>query len=164
MYCVSNETESVRVPFVEEGDVEGSSVGCHRIDLSKQMYTLICGALCVCALLINAFATLLTVLGLRCRDANRKYKYYRISTIVMALALVGALLGVVVYPICFTAVVSQPDSFRREWEFGWAYGVAWGASIFLFGGIILLLCDRETEEIYYKERTIVEYGHPQDKH
>jgi len=44
------------------------------------------------------------------------------------------------------------------WEFGWAYGVGWGASIFLFGGVILLLCDKETEEIYYKERTIVQYA------
>jgi len=44
---------------------------------------------------------------------------------------------------------------RPVWEFGWAYGVAWGASIFLFGGVILLLCDKESEEIYYKERTIV---------
>ena len=41
------------------------------------------------------------------------------------------------------------------WEFGWAYGVGWGAAIFLFGGVVLLLCDKESEEIYYKERKIV---------
>lgn len=41
------------------------------------------------------------------------------------------------------------------WEFGWAYGVGWGAAIFLFGGAVLLLCDKESEEIYYKERKIV---------
>ncbi|KAK5645115.1 hypothetical protein RI129_006415 [Pyrocoelia pectoralis] len=39
--------------------------------------------------------------------------------------------------------------------FGWAYGVGWGAAIFLFGGVVLLLCDKESEEIYYKERKIV---------
>ena len=44
---------------------------------------------------------------------------------------------------------------RTVWEFGWAYGVGWGAAIFLFGGVILLLCDKESEEIYYKERKIV---------
>lgn len=44
---------------------------------------------------------------------------------------------------------------RRVWEFGWAYGVGWGAAIFLFGAVVLLLCDKESEEIYYKERKIV---------
>jgi hypothetical protein len=44
---------------------------------------------------------------------------------------------------------------RTVWEFGWAYGVGWGAAIFLFGGVVLLLCDKESEEIYYKERKIV---------
>lgn len=44
---------------------------------------------------------------------------------------------------------------RTIWEFGWAYGVGWGTAIFLFGGVVLLLCDKESEEIYYKERKIV---------
>lgn len=44
---------------------------------------------------------------------------------------------------------------RTLWEFGWAYGVGWGAAIFLFGAVVLLLCDQEEEEIYYKERTII---------
>lgn len=44
---------------------------------------------------------------------------------------------------------------RPIWEFGWAYGVGWGAAIFLFGAVVLLLCDKESEEIYYKERKIV---------
>lgn len=44
---------------------------------------------------------------------------------------------------------------RDLWEFGWAYGVGWGAAIFLFGAIVLLLCDQEEEDIYYKERTII---------
>lgn len=44
---------------------------------------------------------------------------------------------------------------RPLWEFGWAYGVGWGAAIFLFGGVVLLLCDKESEEIYYKERKVV---------
>lgn len=44
---------------------------------------------------------------------------------------------------------------RPLWEFGWAYGVGWGAAIFLFGGAILLMCDKESDEIYYKERKVV---------
>lgn len=44
---------------------------------------------------------------------------------------------------------------RTVWEFGWAYGVGWGAAIFLFGAITLLLCDKESEEVYYKERKVM---------
>jgi hypothetical protein len=33
--------------------------------------------------------------------------------------------------------------------------VGWGAAIFLFGAVVLLLCDKESEEIYYKEKKIV---------
>lgn len=35
-----------------------------------------------------------------------------------------------------------------------AYGVAWGAAIFLFGASVLLMCDKEAEEVYYKERDV----------
>lgn len=45
---------------------------------------------------------------------------------------------------------------RSVWEFGWAYGVGWGAAIFLFGAVVLLLCDKESEELYYKERKVSE--------
>lgn len=44
---------------------------------------------------------------------------------------------------------------RTNWEFGWAYGVGWGAVIFLVGGAVLLLCEKESEEIYYKEKKTV---------
>jgi len=59
----------------------------------------------------------------------------------------------VIYPVCFAAELNEGN--RTVWEFGWAYGVGWGAAIFLFGGVVLLLCDKESEEIYYKERKIV---------
>lgn len=45
---------------------------------------------------------------------------------------------------------------RPHWYFGWAYGVGWGSAIFLIGAVLLLVCDKETEEIYYKERTVVQ--------
>jgi len=164
-YCVVAENITVpRLPFIPEYDPEASSVGCHRLDLAEQAYTLVCGAFCVAALLITIFATLLTVLGLRCRDPNRKYKYYRMATGVMTVALVMALVALIVYPIKFSEAISTERLFVvGTWEFGWAYGVGWGASIFLFGGILLLLCDKESEEIYYKERTIVQYADTEDK-
>lgn len=62
-----------------------------------------------------------------------------------------------IYPACFAAEIENSN--RLLWEFGWAYGVGWGAAIFLFGAILLLLCDKETEEIYYKERAITTTHH-----
>jgi len=38
------------------------------------------------SLFVDLFATGLTCMGLRCRDPNRKYKYYRVAVYVMALA------------------------------------------------------------------------------
>jgi len=47
---------------------------------------MVAAAFCVLSLGVDLFATGLTALGLRCRDPNRKYKYYRIAVYVMALA------------------------------------------------------------------------------
>ncbi len=44
------------------------------------------------------------------------------------------------------------DRGKDVWYFGWAYGVAWGATIFLFGGSIVLICDRNKEEVYFREK------------
>jgi hypothetical protein len=49
-------------------------------------YTLVAAAFCVISLCVDLFATGLTALGLRCRDPNRKYKYYRVAVYVMAFA------------------------------------------------------------------------------
>ena len=40
-----------------------------------------------------------------------------------------------------------------KWYFSWAYGLAWGGCIFLIGAAILLLVDKESEEIFYREKT-----------
>lgn len=40
-----------------------------------------------------------------------------------------------------------------RWEFGWAYGIGWGAAIFMVGSAFLLLFDRETEELEIREKT-----------
>lgn len=41
---------------------------------------------------------------------------------------------------------------RDVWYFGWSYGVAWSATLFLFAGSIILIYDRNKEEIYYREK------------
>ncbi|XP_059615575.1 transmembrane protein 47 isoform X1 [Phlebotomus argentipes] len=110
-------------------------------------------ALCIITLITDAIATLLTGLGLRTQDHNMKYKFYRIAVLVMLVALISILIALILYPVCFAAELNLGN--RPIWEFGWAYGVGWGAAIFLFGAVVLLLCDKESEEIYYKERKIV---------
>ena len=45
------------------------------------------------------------------------------------------------------------DREKEQWYFGWAYGVVWGAAIFLVGAGVLLLIDKETDEIYFREKT-----------
>ncbi|XP_058063925.1 transmembrane protein 47 isoform X1 [Anopheles bellator] len=110
-------------------------------------------ALCIVTLVTDALATFLTGLGLRTQDHNLKYKFYRIAVLVMMVALIALLVALILYPVCFAAELNLAN--RPVWEFGWAYGVGWGAAIFLFGAVVLLLCDKESEEIYYKERKIV---------
>ncbi|XP_071446767.1 transmembrane protein 47 isoform X1 [Hetaerina americana] len=110
-------------------------------------------ALCIITLITDVFATILTGLGLKSKDHRTKYKYYRVAVYIMVLSLISILIALVVYPVCFAAELNEGN--RTVWEFGWAYGVGWGAAIFLFGGVVLLLCDKESEEIYYKERKIV---------
>lgn len=122
-------------------------------------------------LITDAISTLLTGIGLKTLDANLKYKFYRIAVLVMMVSLLSLLIALILYPVCFATEL--PLANRAVWEFGWAYGVgrlkiqspvnvfhlssvsAWGAAIFLFGAVVLLLCDKESEEIYYKERKIV---------
>jgi len=45
---------------------------------------------------------------------------------------------------------------RRVYSFGFGYGATWGSIILIFASVVLLICDRESEEIFYKERQIEE--------
>jgi hypothetical protein len=46
-------------------------------------YIMASAIMCIFALLLDAFATLLTGLGLWSQDSTRKYQYYRIALYVM---------------------------------------------------------------------------------
>ncbi|XP_030031012.1 uncharacterized protein LOC115447879 isoform X2 [Manduca sexta] len=109
--------------------------------------------LCVATLAADVCGALLTGLGLRSTDHRTKFRYYRFAVLAMSLALMCILIALVIYPVCFAAELNLGN--RSVWEFGWAYGVGWGAAIFLFGAVVLLLCDKESEEVYYKERKVV---------
>ena len=63
------------------------------------------------------------------------------------------MISLIVFPACFVQRMGEKDPPKTEWYFAWAYGVGWGCAIFQFGAAILLLIDKESEEIYYKEKT-----------
>nr|CAG4641325.1 EOG090X0HIV [Eulimnadia texana] len=143
-HCVDESAERP-LPFGLQDEV-----GCYRA--RDESYIRATAGLCILALATDVFATLLTGLGLQSGDPNRKYKYYRLAVYIMLASLVAALVALVLYPVCFSRELAQGN--RPVWEFGWAYGVAWGAAIFLFGSSVLLMCDKEAEEVYYKERDV----------
>ena len=64
------------------------------------------------------------------------------------------LIALIVFPIMFMQEYQdRTEDGTGQWYFGWSYGLAWGALIFIFGAGILLLIDRNTEETYYREKT-----------
>nr|CAG4637472.1 EOG090X0HIV [Ceriodaphnia reticulata] len=144
LHCVDEMAERP-LPFGLE-----EKVGCYRV--RDEYYIQFTAALCILALATDVFATLLTGLGLQSGDPLKKRKYYRLAISVMLASLVSALVALVLYPVSFARELPQGN--RSVWEFGWAYGVAWGAAIFLFGASVLLMCDKEAEEVYYKERDV----------
>ncbi len=61
-----------------------------------------------------------------------------------------AVVGLVLFPIMFLHEIN--DRGKDTWYFGWSYGIAWGAAVFLFGASVLLTCDRNREELFYREQ------------
>lgn len=53
--------------------------------------------------------------------------------------------GLVLYPIKFIETVTL----KIYHEFNWGYGLAWGATIFSFGGAILYCLNPKNYEDYY---------------
>ncbi|KAI0242669.1 hypothetical protein LSAT2_012086 [Lamellibrachia satsuma] len=110
-----------------------------------------CGAFCVIAFLVALTGTVLNGVGLATRNPDRKFTFYRIAMCLHFGAIACIVIAVIVFPAMFMQEINQRG--KPAWYFGWAYGVAWGAAIFILGAAVLLLLDRESEEIYYKEKT-----------
>ncbi|XP_052747710.1 uncharacterized protein LOC113520744 isoform X1 [Galleria mellonella] len=146
MHCIDPEAPTP-LPF----DITAQP-GCYAARPAP--YIKAAAGLCVATLAADVCGALLTGLGLRAADHRTKFRYYRFAVLAMALALMCILIALVIYPVCFAAELNLGN--RSVWEFGWAYGVGWGAAIFLFGAVVLLLCDKESEELYYKERKVVQ--------
>jgi len=129
-------------------------------------YIRLSGFFCLACFVLAFTATILTGLGLSSRDPNRKYTFYRFALYINLAALLAIICALTLYPAFFYTELHHSNSVpanRPLWYFGWAYGVGWGAAIFLIGAALLLVCDKETEEIYYKERTILHNNHNSSK-
>jgi hypothetical protein len=141
-------------------------------------------ALVVIGLLFDFFGTLLTGLGLRSTDPNKKYKYYRVAIYALIVSLCALLLAAIIYPVQFSRDIADDDEDGdddndgildindtdddndgvddeddleggdRTYILGFGYGATWGSIILIFASVVLLICDRESEEIFYKERQI----------
>ena len=68
-------------------------------------------------------------------------------------------------PWKYEVEIYEPSNYRnyrnisgdaRVWQFGFGYGAGWFSCIALFASVTLLICDRESEEIFYKERPVEE--------
>jgi hypothetical protein len=143
--CTDREATSTPLPSAPR---PGECTGANR----SRAYIKIVAAMLIIAGLITLAAIVLNVLGLSSKDFHRKYLYYKIATYLALIAVLLELVSLVVFPVCFYLEMQQWG--QRDWEFDWSYGVAWGATLFTFGASLLLICDKEHEEIYYKEKTI----------
>ncbi|KRZ08952.1 Transmembrane protein 47 [Trichinella zimbabwensis] len=107
---------------------------------------LILAALCIVSCI---FAT---VLGLKATSLGRKYLYYKIAMYLALIAVISELISLIVFPVCF--YLELENWVVTSWEFDWSYGIAWGTTICTFFACLMLICDKEHEEIYYKEKTV----------
>lgn len=95
-----------------------------------------------------------TVVSKICEQSVPMSKPFTLTCVLVLCELVS----LVVFPVMFFFEMGNYGV--RSWEFDWSYGVAWGAMLFAFGASLMLICDKEHEEVYYKEKTI--YNPPAD--
>merc|ERR1712113_873737 len=122
--------------------------GCRRAHSAG--YVRGAAALGIICFITDFFGTLLTGLGLRSTDPNKKYKYYRVAIYSLAVAVIALFLAVIIYPTSMAKEMGEGK--ERVWGFGFGFGSAVFSLIFLVLSLVLLICDRESEEIFYKER------------
>merc|ERR1712209_48973 len=92
--CVS---EMAPLPLPFDLDAE---IGCSKARSAS--YIRGTAALVVIGLLFDFFGTLLTGLGLRSTDPNKKYKYYRVAIYAFTACVICLFLALIIYPTSFS--------------------------------------------------------------
>lgn len=119
-------------------------------DIYNRVWTQLCGALTAVATLCAGLGIALILLGFNHQERqDRKMKFYRSALFVHFVGFVCLVLALTIFPLYFISELSEDN--QSSWYFGWSYGVGWGGAIFLFAAAILLICDRNREEVFYKE-------------
>lgn len=119
-------------------------------EVFNRVWTQLCGALVAVATVCAGFGVALTFFGFNHQKRqDRKMKFYRSALFVHFVGILCLVLALTIFPLYFVNELS--DENESDWYFGWSYGAGWGAVIFLVGASILLICDRNREEIFYKE-------------
>ncbi|XP_006005903.1 transmembrane protein 47 isoform X1 [Latimeria chalumnae] len=99
------------------------------------------------ALLLGGAAIILIafLVGLISICVGSRRRFYRPVAVMLFAAVVLQVCSLVLYPIKFIESLRQ----RIYHEFNWGYGLAWGATIFSFGGAILYCLNPKNYEDYY---------------
>merc|ERR1719433_2427434 len=71
-------------------------------------------ALVIIGLLFDFFGTLLTGLGLRSTDPNKKYKYYRVAIYALVVALIALTLAAIIYPVQFSKDLANEEPLNGD--------------------------------------------------
>ncbi|XP_013923426.1 transmembrane protein 47 [Pantherophis guttatus] len=85
------------------------------------------------------------LVGLISICVGSRRRFYRPVAVMLFAAVVLQVCSLVLYPIKFIETVNL----RIYHEFNWGYGLAWGATIFSFGGAILYCLNPKNYEDYY---------------
>ena len=63
-------------------------------------------------------------------------RFYPFHFLVFVFAVICVVIALFIFPAAFMSEIDERG--KSEWYFDWAYGVAWGAAIFIFGAAMLL--------------------------
>lgn len=110
-------------------------------------------SLSLISLVLNFLGAFLTAYAL-IKLAESKYSLYRFSLYFNIAASTLLSIGLIVFTVCF--LKERYDEKRKKisskWSFSWSYGISWGSLVFQLTAAILLLFDRDGEDIYRKEK------------
>ncbi|CAF0704722.1 unnamed protein product [Brachionus calyciflorus] len=118
--------------------------------LNNKVWVQLCGSFIVVSFCCTIIGLVLIIMGLKHKKRQeRKMKFYGAAAFVFFVGVICILTTLIMFPLMFIKELHERG--RDKWYFGWSYGVAWGAVFFLADAVILLLCDRKKEELFYKE-------------
>uniref|UniRef100_A0A915I9J1 Uncharacterized protein n=1 Tax=Romanomermis culicivorax TaxID=13658 RepID=A0A915I9J1_ROMCU len=117
-------------------------------------YAKVSVALFIVVICLHAIGIFITLLGLGSRVSSRKYLYYRISLYFVLFSILLVLIALIVFPLCFYSDFENQVPSAHSPDLGWSYAVAWCSVAMTFCAALLIICDKEHEEVYYKEKTV----------